>query len=65
MPEVAHGLVDLDLSLLVEGLDEAVDGDEGAGAADAGRAVDGDRRGVSPSLVDALGEPVLIYVNIK
>ena len=50
--ELADGLVDVDLALLLELLDERVDGDEGAGAADAGGAVDRDGS-VLPRLVDA------------
>ena len=53
--ELADGLVDVDLALLFELLDERVDGDEGAGAADAGRAVDRDGS-ILPRLVNAFDE---------
>ena len=53
--ELADGLVDVDLALLLELLDERVDGDEGAGSADAGGAVDRDGS-VFPRLVDAFDE---------
>ena len=53
--ELADGLVDVDLALLFELLDERVDGDEGAGTADAGRAVDCDGS-VFPRLVYAFDE---------
>ena len=61
MPELADALVDVDLSLLLELLDERVDGDECAGAPDAGGAVYGDGRRALPGLVDALHESVVIY----
>ena len=50
--ELADSLVDVDLALLLELLDERVDGDEGAGAADAGGAVHRDGS-VLPRLIDA------------
>ena len=53
--ELADGLVDVDLALLFELLEERVDGDEGAGTADAGRTVDRDGR-VFPRLVYAFDE---------
>ena len=53
--ELADGLVDVDLALLLELLDERVDGDEGAGSADAGGAMDRDGS-VLPRLVDAFDE---------
>ena len=53
--ELADSLVDVDLALLLELLDERVDGDEGAGSADAGGAVDRDGS-VLPRLVDAFDE---------
>ena len=53
--ELADGLVDVDLALLFELLDERVDGDEGAGTADAGRAVDRDGS-ILPRLVNAFDE---------
>ena len=53
--EFADCLVDVDLALLLELLDERVDGDEGAGSADAGGAVDRDGS-VLPRLVDAFDE---------
>ena len=55
VPELADSLVDVDLALLLELLDERVDGDEGAGAADAGGAVHRDGS-VLPRLVDAFDE---------
>ena len=53
--ELADGLVDVDLALLLELLDERVDGDEGAGSADASGAVHRDGS-VLPRLVDAFDE---------
>ena len=53
--ELADCLVDVDLALLLELLDERVDGDEGAGSADAGGAVDRDGS-VLPRLIDAFDE---------
>ena len=53
--ELADSLVDVDLALLLELLDERVDGDEGAGSADAGGAVHRDGS-VLPRLIDAFDE---------
>ena len=54
--ELTDCLVDVDLALLLELLDERVDGDEGAGSADACGAVDRDGS-VLPRLVDAFDKP--------
>ena len=64
MSELADGLVDVDLALLFELLDERVDGDEGPGTADSGRAVDRDGS-VFPCLVYAFDESEILSNFLK